>query len=355
LAAWYYIHGASPDTMNFEHPPFAKYMIGFSELVFMNPALLGFIFSFFTLILVYLASRKLVSTSLVAIVPSLLLSLDKIYLQFSTVSMLDIYATFFVVLSLILLTSKKKWAIPLLGVAIGLALSCKWITAFLLPLPVLYYVAKRDYGGLKLYPLCLLVAALTYTVSYAQFFYMGHSFNDFVDLQFRMLHFHQQRHLMASSARPLRVLLVFLTGVEGPTQIQTLLLNSEARIVTPVGSGNGLSLLRDYNPLTWPVSFSASILALYCTVRKDHDMMPLPLGFLFLLVSSVSVGDPFVWYVLPGLPLAFISLTYVMNRMYVGSQNKFVATAAMLLYLASVAVWSLFIRLPPYIQTSTIS
>lgn len=330
-------------------------MIGFSELVFMNPALLGFIFSILTLIIVYVISRKLVSASLIAIVPSLLLSLDKMYIQFSTISMLDIYATFFVVMSLLLLMSKKEWTRPLLGVSMGLALSCKWTAAFLIVLPVLYYAVRRDLRGLKFYPLCLFVAALTYTATYAEFFYVGHSFQDFGDLQLKMLSFQEQRHLMASGIKPLRVLLVFLTGVEGPTQIQTLFLNSVARTVTPSGLGSGVSLLWSYDPLTWPVSFSASILALYYSLRKDRDMIPSALGFLLLIASSASVGEPFIWYLLPGLPLAFISLTYMLNRMYVGSGNKVVATAILLLYLTAVVVWSLFVTLPPYIQTSKIS
>jgi len=352
LAGWHYIHGTSPDTVNFEHPPLAKYMIGLSEALFMNPALLGFVFSILTLILVYVISRKLVTTSLIAMFPSVLLSLDKIYIQFSTSSMLDIYATFFAVMSLLLLTSRKEEVIPLLGVTMGLGISCKWTSAFLLILPVLYYAVRHDLRGMKLYPLCIFLAALTYTASYAGFFYAGHGLHDFLDLQLKMLSFHQQRHLMASGIKPLRILLVFLTGIEGPTQIQTLLINTDANNVTTIGSGSGVSLYWAYNPLTWPISFSASILALYYSVRKDRDMMPLPLAFLLLLSSSASLGEPFVWYLLPGLPLAYISLTYVVNKTHVESTNKTVATSIIFLYLVLIVVWSLFVRLPPYLEMS---
>jgi 4-amino-4-deoxy-L-arabinose transferase-like glycosyltransferase len=355
LAGWHYIHGASPDTINFEHPPLAKYMIGLSELLFMNPVLLGFIFSVFTLILVYIISRNLVTASLIAILPSVLLSLDKMYIQFSTLSMLDIYATFFAVLSLLLLTSKKEWIMPLLGVTMGLAISCKWTSAFLLVLPVLYYAVRHDLRGLKLYPLCIFLAALTYTASYAGFFYAGHGLHDFLDLQLKMLSFHQQRHLVASGIKPLRILLVFLTGIEGPTQIQTLLINSDTKTVTTLGSGSGISLCWAYNPLTWPISFSASILALYYSVRRDRDMMPLPLAFLLLLSSSASLGEPFIWYLLPGLPLAFISLTYMVNKTHADSTNKTVASAIIFSYVVLIVVWSLFVRLPPYLEMSKTS
>mgnify|MGYP001114691524 CR=1 FL=1 len=36
LAGWTYISGASADTINFEHPPFAKYLIGVLGLAFIS-------------------------------------------------------------------------------------------------------------------------------------------------------------------------------------------------------------------------------------------------------------------------------------------------------------------------------
>ena len=95
LAGWRYITGNTPDTINFEHPPLAKYLIGLSELVFKNQAMMSLIFSIMTLFLVYLISKKILHIFPFTILPILILSMDKMYIQFSSFSMLDIYATFF--------------------------------------------------------------------------------------------------------------------------------------------------------------------------------------------------------------------------------------------------------------------
>jgi hypothetical protein len=351
LAGWMYVKGASPNTINFEHPPLAKYMIGFSELAFRNPAIFGLIVSVFTLLAVYLISRKVVTLFPITLIPSLLLSLDKMYIEFSSTSMLDIYATFFAVITmLLLLLNEKKWARPLLYVAMGLALSCKWTTAFLIVLPPIYYALKGDWRGVRSYPAYLLIAALTYTATYATFFLAGNNIQDFIGLQYQMLSFHQNRRFQIGGPPPLWILLNFLTGIEGPTQIQTLLLNPENRTVTVIGFGRGLSLFWEYNPLTWPISFSGSLLALYYGIKENRQVAVIPMAFL-LLLASVSVGKPFIWYLLPGMPFAFISFVYMINRFYIGSGSKKVANVILALYLASVAVWSLFVNVPFYITT----
>jgi hypothetical protein len=70
-----------------------------------------------------------------------------------------------------------------------------------------------------------------------------------------------------------------------------------------------------------------------------------------LLVASVSTGKPLIWYLLPGLPLAFICLAYVLTKYYSESANRRISVIALTLYLASVVFWSLFVDLPPYVVT----
>jgi len=86
LASWRYITGTTPDVINFEHPPLAKYLIGLSELAFMNQALLSLIFSVFTLMLVFLISKKILHIFPFTLLPILILSMDKLYIQFSSFS-----------------------------------------------------------------------------------------------------------------------------------------------------------------------------------------------------------------------------------------------------------------------------
>jgi len=352
LAGWIYVKGASPDAINFEHPPLAKYIIGLSELAFMNHTLIGLVMSSLTLIVIYLISRKVVPRFQMALIPVLLLSLDKLYIKFSSYSLLDIYATFFAALSVgLLILAKRKWTMPLFYISTGLALSCKWTTVFLLALPPIHYALKGNSRALKYYPLLLLITILTYSATYASFFLAGHSLQDFADLQLNMLTFHEQRRALFSGPRPFWILLNFLTGIEGPAHIQTLLLDPEVRTVTVLDSAEGLSLLSEYNPLTWPLSFSASLISLYYLAKENRRGSPIHLAFP-LLLASLSIGKPFIWYLLPGLPFAFISLAYVLNKIYDESRNKKIANYLLVMYLAMVTIWSFLIDLPPYVVTS---
>jgi 4-amino-4-deoxy-L-arabinose transferase-like glycosyltransferase len=351
LAGWLYINGESPDVFNFEHPPLAKYLIGVSELLFNNQAALSLAVSVSTLIFVYLIFRGAVTTFPFALLPVFILSLDRMYISFSSTSMLDIYATLFVVLSAYLLVNvKRKGAPVLLYAAVGLALSCKWITAFLLVLLPLYYVIKKDSNQLKCYPLGLALTALTYTLSYTSFFLAGNTLQEFFSLQFNIFTYHQQMRLKMGMPPPLWILLNFLTGIEGPTQIQTLFLNTNELTITTALPESGLALINAYNPLTWPISFSATILAAYYSLKENRQIVAIPLAFLILL-ASVSYGKTFIWYLLPVLPFAFISLAYVTDRVYGESRKRIATKIALILYLILLVVWSTLVEVPPYLKT----
>ena len=144
-AGWLYIQGKSPDVINFEHPPLAKYFIGFSEVIFKNPTMLGFIFSLLTLIVLYIISKKALKTFPFTIFSVLMLSLDKLYIGFSSSSMLDVYLIFFTLLSVLIFMAslENKKFIPLLYVLIGLAIACKWIAGFLLISLMIYYFLMK--------------------------------------------------------------------------------------------------------------------------------------------------------------------------------------------------------------------
>jgi predicted membrane-bound dolichyl-phosphate-mannose-protein mannosyltransferase len=67
ISGWEYIHGLSPNIINPEHPPLAKYFIGLSEIIFTNPSTMSFIFSILTIIIVYLISREILGDSLMTL------------------------------------------------------------------------------------------------------------------------------------------------------------------------------------------------------------------------------------------------------------------------------------------------
>jgi dolichyl-phosphate-mannose--protein O-mannosyl transferase len=344
---WLYIHGAIPDMS--AHPPLAMYIIGLSELLFMNPVILDVIFSALTLVLVFLTSKKVVDTFPFALFPVLILSLDKLYIEFSSFAFLDVYATFFAVLAVFLLLSDKRWATPALYVTIGLALACKWTTAFLLFLPPIYYAMKKDWNHLKLYPLYILIVILAYAGTFSVYFLSNKTIMDFIHLHFTMFGIFQAQRTQMGSPPPLWILLNFLLGIEGTAHIQVLRAYPQNMTIVSGPVETGISLIGAYNPLTWPISFSASILTLVYSVKENRRILPVPLAFL-VLVGLFSRGKPFIWYLIPGLPFAFISLAYMIVRIFARSENRSLAKGVLALYIASIFVWSLFINLPPYIK-----
>jgi energy-coupling factor transporter transmembrane protein EcfT len=155
---------------------------------------------------------------------------------------------------------------------------------------------------------------------------------------------------------PLWTLFNFLTGIEGPTTIQTLL-------IRPIGPGphptnitittsspeTGLSLIDVYNPFTWPISFAASILALYFSAKGDRKSIVIPLGFQMLL-WALSLGKNFIWYLLPGIPFGFASLVYVINKLYSQSGQGSRSKITIAVYVAALIFWSAYVEVPQYIK-----
>jgi hypothetical protein len=60
----------------------------------------------------------------------------------------------------------------------------------------------------------------------------------------------------------------------------------------------------------------------------------------------------YIYPFLLGFPFAFTSLVYMMNIAYIESKNKAAAQTALALYVLSNVIWSFFISLPQYIETS---
>jgi len=155
----------------------------------------------------------------------------------------------------------------------------------------------------------------------------------------------------AGTPPPFWLLLNFLTGIEGPTVITKLFGNVDTGTFTVIETGTGISLIRFYNLFTWPMLFSSSFLALYYSKNESREVVPLASGLL-LFLAIFSTGQHFIWYMLPVFPLAFVSLGYTIHRIYTESRNKKRAEVILILYLASAAVWSLFVEMPPYIMLS---
>jgi len=347
IAGWKYVNGATPDDFNFEHPPLAKYLIGLSELVFGNQNAMSAIFGVLSLLIVYELAKKVMFDPIFSLVPVYMLSLERLYLELSSTSMLDIYLVFFLLLSVLLfITSKSNFRTLLAFATLGLATACKVIAAlaFLPIVAVLVMERKRPLKSILVY---VLAALLAYCGTYALFFFSGHGLADFVQLQLKMvgLHYGARSRLTYPSGR---WLLTLLTGIIGP-ETRYLIYTGENIGNLTVLVESGLHIAREFNPLTWPLCFSSAVLSLYQGVKTRTKPLIHSSLFFFTFLAFLSIGPAQTWHLLPLFPVGLIILADSLRKIYEESDRD-VSLLLLLVYLVSLYLWLTLVKVPTFLQ-----
>lgn len=184
------------------HPPLAKEFMAFAIWIFGDSSFswrfFSALFGFGTIILIYLISKNLFKSRLIALFACFVASLDGLLLVMSRIGMNDSYFVFFSLLALFLLLKNKE---VLMGISLGLAISSKWTAAFAIfsiGVFFLYKNRKDAYKLIKTFALFLLAPAIIYIISYLPFFLGKHSppnqnlsnIETFVELQKQMWFYH---------------------------------------------------------------------------------------------------------------------------------------------------------------------
>ena len=346
-AGWRYVNGATPYDFNFEHPPLAKYIIGLSELAFGNQNVMSVIFGVLSLLIVYELAKKVMPDPIFSVVPVYMLSLERLYIELSSTSMLDIYLVFFLLLSVLLITTgKSNFRTLLASATLGLATACKVIAALaFLPFVALLVTDRKK--SLKSILVYVLVALLAYCGTYALFFFSGHGLADFVELQLRMvgLHYEARSRLTYPSGR---WLLTLLTGIIGPETRYLIYIGENVENLT-VLTKSGLHIAREFNPLTWPLCFSSAVLSLRQGVKtRTRPLIHSSLLF-FTFLAFLSIGPAQIWHLLPLFPVGLILLASSLRKIYEES-NRDVSLLLLLVYLFSLYVWLTLVKLPTFLQ-----
>lgn len=174
------------------HPPLAKEFMVFAISAFGdNPFAWRFfsaIFGFGVIVLIYFISLKLFKSRTIALIASLVASLDGLLLVMSRVGMNDSYFLFFALLSLLFLLNKRTF---LMGISLGFALASKWTTIYAIAiLWAVYFVKNKDLKNLIISPLFFLVIPIIiYLICYIPFF-LNHNLSTFIELQKQMWWYH---------------------------------------------------------------------------------------------------------------------------------------------------------------------
>jgi len=152
----YVLNLTPPALCNFEHPPFAKYVIGATHVLGVSRYLFALLYAL-SCSLVFLAAYEVSRSYSVALLPSILLLLDTVFLNTFRFLLLDPVAVFLSVLGTYLLLVGRLGSSAL---ALGLAVASKLSSAPVL-LGALYVVhSRRGIRGVAYYTSVALAAYL---------------------------------------------------------------------------------------------------------------------------------------------------------------------------------------------------
>lgn len=191
-AGYRYVTGTSPILINPEAPPFGKYMIGLSILLFSNEKVVNVISGIAALVLIYFITRRL-SDSLAASVAVALTAINTLFTdQLIHAPQLEILQAVWLLAFLYLFLcweKSKKWmTVILAGISLGLFLSTKVLAynfGFLVVILGGFLLINKKNITSYLAPILTMVAiaVITFTATYASYFFHGGSLRGFVGTQ----------------------------------------------------------------------------------------------------------------------------------------------------------------------------
>lgn len=170
-AASEYVKGVDPTTINFEHPPLGKYILGLSLALFGNVVTLNFLFYCGIIYIFWQLLKGYTKHRVLQIVGLLTLLLIKLIPDYVFQGMLDTILLFWTMLFIyVLLFNKTKYRKLFAGLALGVFMSTKYFIPSVLPLGIiLLYVAYQE-KKIRLLLEVVGTAMFIYLISYLRFF-----------------------------------------------------------------------------------------------------------------------------------------------------------------------------------------
>lgn len=279
-AGYRYVHGQNPIYLNAEVPPFGKYLIGISILLFNNASLFSIIFALLCLPIIFNITKLISHSTLAAALAVFLTSIHSLFIdQMISSPQLDIFQLFFFLLFIyffIHLEKKQRTTTLIaLGIVFGVFLSIKLsvvsffiINSFL----VLYFIFKKESLRNVLIKMLTInsIGVIVYLLTYSAYFLQSGSLHGFLSAQKWIVHYYLDSHIN----------LLKLLG----SYIPLILLNkwkfwSDGY---PIISYNHWNLL-------WPTLYIlgiVSIVSIVRNIRKYDPRVKILLAF-FLTYSSI--------------------------------------------------------------------
>ncbi len=290
-AGWEYIQGLDPSLLNAETPPFGKYLIGLSEIIFANQNTFALLNGLLVLVALFILSKIIFRDTLLALIPVMLFSSDPLFFSQLRAPFLD---TLYMGLLIFIFIFVQKEKFLMANIFLGLMAATKSSASIFLLVPaviIAYLFYMKDYRQIKKFILFLPVSILVFLLTYARYFLLGHNLREFLGLQKWIVTFYET----GAKGTPGAVWQIFLSG-KWPTWWGTVEQVSE------------WSLL-------WPLSLIAVLYYLYKVFPKRRLYKSTLLGFWIIAYLIFLTFVP-VWprYLLLVLPFMYILAVWVLSK-----------------------------------------
>ena len=330
-----YLRGEPPT--EWVHPPVAKLLIAIGVAAFgyhpwawrLAPALAG------TLLapVFFLLARRALATERAALLATLLLLLDGVYLVQSRVAMTNVFAVLFQLLSALLVVRAATddrltvGRMAAAGFALGLALSTRWTSLWAWGFLGLVFLAVRRKRAFRPRELTLaavaflLAPAAVYVLSYVPWMRQGHSVREVIELQRAIWAYHANLTATHHYFSPWWT----WPWLYRPTWYSWWSGDGWVRGIVALG-----------NPAVWWVSVPAAAWAAFTGVRwRDPRRVFAGAGF-FLLYLPWGLSPRtlnFSHYLFEAIPYACLSLGILLDRSWDG-RHPLVVRAYVVLAIA---------------------
>ncbi len=299
-AAGAYLRGVDPILVNSEHTPLGKYFIALSIYLFKNDSFIVIPFGIITLYSLWLLGYVVLGSKIIAIIPLVLLSFEKIFInQLIFTPLLDIIQLPFVLFALyFFLRGYKKGSFFLTSISIGLVMATKTVVPGILLIACcsIFLALNKLHKNLIFFLMTLPITAMILIFSYIKTFLNGYTFLDFIGFQ-KWIFLYQQSKLIFPFSYWKLVLFNQWQSWWGEMKILTA----------------------DDWQITWPIF---TLLPFFLILLAGLNIIKLSSKILFLLIwifiyeIFLSLGVVSSRFLLILLPVQFIVGVYTVNEVY---------------------------------------
>lgn len=318
-ASYAYWQGEDPTTINFEHPPLAKYYYGLFFTLFGNPYWGSIVLFFLILIVLDFLSQSIglnILGRLVVLVTTGSLAIIQIHTRYVLLDLPQLFGTLVFFLGLINLNKKIniQWSL-VVGIGLGIIAGGKyWFPvlpgfAGLTILSGIFQMKKKSGKKKKnlwmYYLIPLLLGAVIYLVSYTVYFASGHNLKDFMAFEWYRFNW-----FMGKTDAPL--FQIFHTLFTGRFELHW---------------NPGVYEITQHWSILWPISFVISVgtvaWILFTKQLKKYWELVLLLSYSYALLGIYSLGaaasDRFFIQL---LPFWLLSVGFVVQKIWSMTESK---------------------------------